>query len=229
MMTVSHNIKSVREKIAHAAKRAGRNPKDIKIVIAGKYADTKSTLAVIKAGATIIGENREQDLKHKFSRIRHKAQWHFIGHLQRNKVKSVIKIVSMIHSLDRFSLAEELEKQLKSTHKKLQALIEVNTSGEKSKFGVLPNEAIDLSIKCSQFKQLKIVGLMTMGALVKDPEKNRDDFKSLHHLLQKIRSQHFRGANKYKHLSMGTSQDYVVAVEEGATFVRIGRAIFQGT
>lgn len=225
MPSIASNVLEVKQRIAAAAKKPSRNPRDIKLVVAGKYATPMQARQVIKAGVDIIGENREQDLRQKFKIIGNQAHWHFIGHLQRNKVKSVIKMVSMIHSLDSMRLAEELEKRLKQIHKKLPALIEVNTSREKTKHGVAPNEAVSLAQKCSQFKFLKVVGLMTMGALAKDPEANRKHFASLRKLAQKIKNQKIPGV-KMKHLSMGTTGDFEVAIEEGATLIRVGSAIF---
>ena len=226
-MSIATNISSVNDRILSAAKRVNRNPKEIKLVVAGKYVDSQKIREVIKAGAKIIGENREQDLKRKFKAIGNKADWHFIGHLQRNKVKSVIGMVSMIHSLDSFRLAQELEKRLSNKHKKITALIEVNTSNETTKHGLVPNKVMNFAKKFSEFEYLKIVGLMAMGSFVKNAEENRQNFRELRKLLNKINSQQFKGANKYKHLSMGTTQDFEIAIEEGATLVRVGSAIFK--
>lgn len=224
-MELKFNLKSVNSRIIQAAKRTNRNPQQIHLVVAGKYADIPTTQSAIKAGVKIIGENREQDLRNKFKAIGGKVDWHFIGHLQTNKVKSVINIVSLIHSVDSFKLAQKINQQLSLINQQLPILIEVNTSGEYSKQGINPSKTLSFVKKISQFKHLKLQGLMTMGALVKKPEDNRKNFKLLNNLQQKI-STKFNLKN-FNQLSMGTTQDFEVAIEEGATLVRVGSAIFK--
>lgn len=217
MSSITANLKSVKQQIAQAAKKADRNPADIKLVVAGKYADTATTLQAIKAGVKIIGENREQDLKEKFTLIGNKAEWHFIGHLQTNKVKSIVAMVSLIHSVDSLHLAQEIDKQAGKLGKIMPVLIEVNTSGEATKSGVPLAAAAKLVKECQKLPHTKVTGLMTMGSLVDNPEDNRRHFASLKKLAYKL---------NLPELSMGTTQDFAVAIEEGATIVRVGSAIF---
>lgn len=225
-MKIQENLKAIKLRIKLATKRVGRNPKDIQLVVAGKYADVDTTLQSITAGVKIIGENREQDLRQKFKVIGNQVDWHFIGHLQRNKVKSVIKIVSMIHSVNSLRLANELEKRLAKIDKKLPVLIEVNTSGEKTKHGLPPNKVPNLAKLISNFKHLNLVGLMTMGALASHPEENRKNFKTLANLLKQINQLKLPNISLTQ-LSIGTTQDFEIAIEEGATLVRVGSAIFK--
>jgi pyridoxal phosphate enzyme (YggS family) len=225
-MSLKANLNQIKSRIRAAAQRANRNPQNIQLVIAGKYAGVKLTQQAIAAGVKIIGENRAQDLKQKYQTIGNQVDWHFIGHLQRNKVKIVAPIIKLLHSLDSLRLAEKLEQQLKKINKTLPVLIEVNTSQESSKFGVSEAETIDLVQKCSQLPHVKVVGLMTMGALVKKPEENRPNFVDLRQLAQTT-SQKKIPHTSMEHLSMGTTIDFEVAIEEGATLVRLGSALFK--
>ena len=208
-MTIADNLAQIKARIAQAAHRASRDPQDIKLLVAGKYADASQLLQLIKVGQKIIGENRAQDLKAKYAVIGDQAEWHFIGHLQRNKIKDVVPIITLLHSLDSFRLADELEKQLTSISKTLPVLIEVNISAEATKSGIAPNDLPSLINHCRNLSHLKLVGLMTMN-------------QSLHfHALRQL-------AHKYNlpELSMGTSQDFEVAIEEDSTIIRLGRIVF---
>ncbi|MBI4035146.1 MAG: YggS family pyridoxal phosphate-dependent enzyme [Candidatus Chisholmbacteria bacterium] len=216
-MSITNNLASIKTRIITAARRAGRNPKDIRLLVAGKYATADQLLQLIKAGHKLIGENRAQDLKRKYQAIGDQAEWHFIGHLQRNKVKAVLPYITTLHSLDNLRLAQELEKQLVKINKTLPVLVEVNTSREITKSGIYPEDTPQFIKSLSQFPHLKVTGLMTMAAQVTSPEDNRPHFKTLSQLAQ---------TTGLSELSMGTSQDFEVAIAAGATIVRLGRIVF---
>jgi len=203
--------------------KAKKITKDITIVVAGKNRTIKELEEVIKAGATIIGENRAQELLEKYHLLEDKASFHFIGHLQTNKVKDVINKVNLIHSVDSFRLAKEISKQAK---KPISILVEVNTTREKNKFGIPEENLVDFIIKTSKLNNLKIQGLMTMGKFTQNPENNRKYFRKLKKLAELIEHKNIPRV-EMKYLSMGTSQDFEVAIEEGANIVRIGRSIFE--
>lgn len=224
-MSVATNLKLVTQRIRHAAKESGRNHRNVTLVVAGKYANDREMEELIKTGAKVIGENREQDLRRKHALYGNKVDWHFIGHLQRNKVKRVIKIASLIHSVDSLRLIEELEKQLAKINKKQPILLEVNTAGETSKYGTSPKEVIKLAQECSRCRWVKLIGLMTMGGMVENSEHNRKNFRLLKTLAKKISAEKLPNVSM-KHVSMGTTRDFEFAIEEGATLVRVGSAIF---
>lgn len=225
MTSIAQNLKRVKKRIREAAKKVGRNPRDITLVVAGKYADDDQMAQLVSSGAKVIGENREQDLRRKYAKFGNKVDWHFIGHLQRNKVKQVIKIASLIHSIDSPRLIAEMEKQLAKINKNQPILLEINTAGEKSKYGASPKEVVKLAKACNRFKHVKLFGLMTMGGMVNKGEDNRKNFNLLKNLARKIESLKLPNV-LMTHLSMGTTRDFEVAIEEGATLVRIGSAIF---
>jgi len=208
-MSLITNLAKLKAKIAQAAQKAGRNPNQIKLLVAGKYATTDQLLQLIKASQKLIGENRAQDLLRKYASIGNQAEWHFIGHLQRNKVKDVVPIISMLHSLDSFRLADELEKQLAKIGKTLPVLIEVNLAAEATKSGITPDELPNLIHHCRKLPHLQLIGLMTMSRSA--------HFATLRHL-----------AHQYDlpELSMGTSADFEIAIQEGATIIRLGRIVF---
>ncbi len=215
--SISGNLSILKNGIAIAAKKVGRNPNDVKLVVAGKYADAKTLQSAIDAGVKIIGENRAQDLRDKYKIIGDKVEWHFIGALQTNKIKYVAPVATLIHSIDNERLANELEKYLTKINKTLPVLVEINTSGESTKHGVTPEAAGQLAKVCNQLAHINLIGLMTMGAEVDNPEANRSNFRLLKKIADKL---------ALKELSMGTTRDFEVAIEEGATIVRIGSAIF---
>ena len=217
-MSIHHNLITIQEGIRKAAERSGRNFPDIKLVVAGKYADAQTLQEAIEAGVKIIGENKAQDLRDKYKILGDQVEWHFIGHLQSNKVKYVAPIVTLIHSLDSEKLVIELEKYLTKINKRLKILIEVNTSGESTKHGISSEQLEPLATVCKKLTHIKLIGLMTMGADVDNPDNNRPHFRSLKKLADQL---------QLKELSMGTTRDFEVAIEEGATIVRIGSAIFK--
>lgn len=226
MSDIASNLFKVQETIRKAALKAGRKPKDIKLVAVTKTVDSSKIKEAIKAGVTIVGENYVQEAKEKIAQIDHDIQWHMIGHLQTNKAKHAVKLFDMIQSVDSLRLAEELNKQAKRLGTVVKILIQVNVSGEESKFGVSPQGIHSLISQISnKMENLSIQGLMTMPPYFNDPERTRPYFRALRELRDRIVSSEIRNVTLGE-LSMGISNDYEMAIEEGATIVRIGTAIF---
>ena len=222
-MTIAENLRTVRSRIEQAAKLSGREPGEIKIVAATKDVPAHLIKEAIDAGLTDIGENRVQDAKQKFGALKDQsATWHMIGHLQTNKVKAALEIFSVIQSIDSERLADEISLRAQKT---VEVFIEVNTSGEESKFGILPEKAVRLAEHISGLKNLKLAGLMTVGPLTGDEKAIRTSFRMLKSLFGQIKGLNLPSV-ELKYLSMGMSQDFETAIEEGSNLVRIGRAIF---
>ena len=222
MGNIAANIKGIIHKIKLAAERVGRKEESVELVAVTKTVDVSRIKEAIRAGIKIIGENRVQEAREKFKDIGKEVEWHLIGHLQTNKVKYIFDIFSLIHSVDSLSLAEEIQKRAENKGLETDILIEVNLSGEKTKFGILPEKAINFVKDISRFKNINIMGLMTIPPFSESPEDSRKYFKMLRMLRDDIQ----REGIEMKELSMGMSNDFEVAVEEGATMVRIGTAIF---
>jgi len=222
MTSIKENIRKVDERIAHAAHRAGRGVDEISVVAVVKTVPVEKIEEAIAYGIKIIGENRVQEAKQKFTCIGSKADWHMVGHLQTNKVKDALKIFSLIHSLDSLRLAEELEKR---AEKPIDCLIEVNTSKEKTKFGITPESLSDFFESIRNFKNVNVRGLMTIGPgwATSDPEASRPCFRLLHDLRDRLaRESHI----PLPILSMGMTSDFEIAIEEGASMIRVGTALF---
>ncbi len=215
------NLKTVKSNITEAARRVGRNPEAVKLIAVTKTVGADEVERACGLGLKDFGENRVQEAALKVKRFPH-LNWHFIGHLQSNKVKNVLPFYMMIHSLDRISLAEELQKQALRLDKTVDVLVQVNVSGELSKFGLAPAKLPAFLMKLSAFNRLKVKGLMTMAPYVDNPEEARQYFTRL----RLLRDQNATPVRELKELSMGMTNDYIVAVEEGATMVRIGSALF---
>jgi pyridoxal phosphate enzyme (YggS family) len=224
MAIIQENLERVLEKIEKAAGRVGRDPKNIDLVAVSKTVSSQKINEGIKAGIKIIGENKVQEAKSKKDSV-DPVIWHMVGHLQTNKVKHALQIFDMIQSVDSLHLAEEMNKRCQMAGKKIPILIEVNTSGEASKFGCDPQKLPDLVSEISQLKQLEIRGLMTIGLFTDQMDLVRPCFIQLRELSEKIDQLSLEGVSMNQ-LSMGMSSDYEVAIEEGATMVRIGTAIF---
>ena len=228
MTDIAANIEKIRERIAKASKRVNRDPSEIKIVAATKDVPADLISRAIEAGITEIGENKVQEAGPKYEALSSKypnLTWHMIGHLQTNKVKKALEIFSIIHSVDSLRLAEEIDRRAKEAGKKIDILIEVNTSGEITKFGA-PIEAVRQLVRLvSELQNVKVKGLMTVGLLTDDPEKARPSFRMIRDLKEDIDRQKI-GDIEMKYLSMGMTDDFEVAIEEGSNLVRIGRAIF---
>jgi len=220
------NLKEVREEIDRAARRAGRNPAEVQLVAVTKTVSADRIIPVVQEGVVHLGENRVQELTDKYPLLPG-VKWHLIGHLQTNKVKYIIDKVHLIHSLDRWALAEELNKRAHTggTINPLAVLVQVNVSGEASKFGLEPNLVPDFVKEAAALPGLRIMGLMTMAPYETDPERVRPVFRGLRLLAREVDRMGIPGV-LMKHLSMGMSNDFPVAIEEGATIIRVGSSIF---
>jgi pyridoxal phosphate enzyme (YggS family) len=219
------NVEQVRQRVAAAARRSGRDPADVTIIAVTKTRTVEEMQQVVAAGITHLGENRVQELKAKYPAFGGDITWHLIGTLQTNKAKAALEMAGLIHSLDRDSLAEELARLAERRGAPCQVLVQVNVSGEASKHGVDPAELPAFLRRVSRYGVLQVQGLMTMAPLVADPEAARPYFRRLRQLAEALRQEGLPNVD-LKHLSMGMSGDFEVAVEEGATLVRIGTALF---
>lgn len=227
MNEILNNLSHIRERINNACRETGRDPGEVQLLLATKTVPAEKIRIALQAGQTLIAENKVQELKEKYEALKEMPHTsHFIGHLQTNKIKDLLKYdVSCVQSLDRFDLAEKLQQRLKAQNKTLDVLIQVNTSNEESKFGTSPDKAIDLVKQVAQLDTLKIKGLMTIGLFSADAGKIRECFRRLKDIQQKIIALEIPGV-EMKELSMGMSGDLEIAVAEGATLVRVGTAVF---
>lgn len=224
MSTIGKNYISVKERVAAAAVKSGRKPEDIMLVAVSKTKPVEEIKQAVEAGAHILGENKVQEVMAKYDEIPH-VQWHLIGHLQTNKVKYIIDKVKMIHSVDSLKLAEEISKRALKANVIMNVLVEINIGGEASKSGVTPQEAEDLCVEISKLKGIKIKGLMTVAPFVENPQETRVYFKKMNKLFVDIRAKNYDNIDMV-YLSMGMTNDFEVAIEEGANIVRVGTAIF---
>ncbi|HEY8344104.1 MAG TPA: YggS family pyridoxal phosphate-dependent enzyme [Bacillota bacterium] len=229
-MDLAKNLQAVQERINRAASRAGRDPKDIKLLAVTKTVGVDQIEELLRLGQMDLAENRVQDALKKQEALREKLphqsyHMHLIGSLQRNKVRMVVGRFDLIHSVDRWSLAQEINKRGQELGLQVPVLLQVNVSGEETKHGLAPAELRSFYAKVTELSNLIVCGLMTMAPYVPDPEVTRPIFRGLRELFHEIKREYQPGA-EWRHLSMGMSNDYEVAVEEGATLVRIGSAIF---
>lgn len=225
MSVIEDNIREIRENIAEGALKSGRNPSEIKLMAVTKTVDDDRILEAIEFGVDIMGENYIQEAKRKIEKMDVDVKWHMIGHLQSNKAKYAVRLFDMVHSIDRMGLATELNKRSAAVGRMTDILVEVNVSGEESKNGISMDDAPDVIRQISSLENLSIRGLMTMPPWFDDPEDARPYFVALRELRDKIIDENIKDV-EMRELSMGMSGDYRVAVEEGATIVRIGTAIF---
>ncbi len=224
MSSIRENVLRVKEAIEKTAERAGRKPDEIRLVAASKTVDVQRIRAAIEAGVSILGENYVQEAKKKIEAVDKPAAWHFIGHLQKNKAKYAVKLFEMIQSLDSVALAEELDRRAGQVKRRMEVLVEVNLSGETSKWGVGEGEAMGLLYRIKELGNLSFQGLMTMPPYFEDPEDSRPYFVRLRKLVERIVEEGVYSGRM--ELSMGMSNDFLVAIEEGATLVRVGTAVF---
>lgn len=226
-MKINENLADIRTRIARAAQKSGRKPEDITLIGVTKTIGVDHIGALLDCGVGAIGENRVQELLQKYDSFTNRAippSWHLIGHLQTNKVKYIIDKVAMIHSVDSIKLAEEIDRHAKKIGKYMDVLIEVNVGGEESKFGICPKEVYEFSGELVKFTNIRLRGLMTVAPFVQKSEENREIFKKMRHLVIDIAGK--MSNNEKTELSMGMTNDYEVAIEEGATMIRIGTGIF---
>ena len=223
-MEIAERLRSVEERIAKAAERAGRDPSEITLVAVSKTVEPERIRQAVGAGVQVLGENRVQEARDKIKELGRIAQWHMIGHLQKNKAKYVAELFDMLHSLDDLPLLDALCKRLEKLGKEaFPTLIEVKLSPEETKHGCDPRELLALAKEASSRPQVKLLGLMTIAPYSEDPEVARPCFRRLRELRDEL--QDSLGV-ALPHLSMGMSGDFEVAIEEGSTMVRIGTAIF---
>ncbi|MFE8698995.1 YggS family pyridoxal phosphate-dependent enzyme [Cytobacillus sp. FJAT-54145] len=220
-MSVKDNLKNIQENIIAACSKANRNAEEIKIIAVTKYVSIDRAIEAVEAGVTHLGENRDDGLLSKWEELKDKPTWHFIGSLQTRKVKNVIDKVDYIHSLDRLSLAKEINKRATRT---INCLVQVNVSGEESKHGMEPEAVCDFVKQLEGCPNIHVAGLMTMAPFTEDESMIRDCFRRLKNLQLEVKNLKldFASCNE---LSMGMSNDYRLAIEEGATMVRIGTAL----
>lgn len=224
-MSVTENLKRVKERIEKACQRSGRRAEEIQIVAVSKTVEVARINEAIAAGIKIIGENRVQEAWPKFQAIGPTVRWHMVGHLQSNKVKRVLQFVDMIQSVDSIHLAKEIQRQAEKLDRTVDVLVEVNTSGEATKFGFSPDDTAVAIEEIANFSQLHIKGLMSIGAFLPNPEDVRPCFKLLRNLRDEVMNKQIDRV-EMNILSMGMTDDFEVAIEEGSNMVRIGRAIF---
>ncbi|MGE8079288.1 YggS family pyridoxal phosphate-dependent enzyme [Peribacillus loiseleuriae] len=223
-MRVADNKTIIDEKINAACQKSGRNRNEITIVAVTKYVSVERANEAIEAGLYHLGENRDEGLLNKYAVLGAKPIWHYIGSLQTRKVKNIIDKVEYIHSLDRISLAEEIEKR---ATKPIKCLVQVNVLGEESKHGITPLETLSFIRNLESFSNIQIAGLMTMAPLTEDENKLRACFKKLKELQKEVQAANMTHAPCME-LSMGMSNDYTIAIEEGATMIRVGTALVGG-
>ena len=222
MSGIRENLLRVTERIEKAAQNAGRNLKDIRLVAVSKTVETDRIREAIEAGVTILGENYVQEAQKKIEEIGKLVSWHFIGHLQSNKAKVAVRLFDTIHSVDSVALAEELNRRAQQANQKIPVMIEVNLSGETTKFGTEEEKVTTLVQGVLKLDHLSLEGLMTMPPYFDDPEMSRPYFVQLRDLKERL----VKGGIPLKELSMGMSNDFEIAIQEGATYVRVGTAIF---
>ncbi|MCX7710148.1 MAG: YggS family pyridoxal phosphate-dependent enzyme [Clostridia bacterium] len=222
---IRENLKQIQERVAKAAQRSGRTPEDINIITVTKTVGIDRIKTVVDEGFYHLGENRVQELCEKYDNLSKECKWHLIGHLQTNKVKYIADKVSMIHSVDRLELASEIQKRSAQIGKTMDILVQVNVSGEESKFGIAPENAMKFIKELSLLKNIKVRGLMTIAPYVENPEDIRGVFKGLRKIFIDIQKENIDNIDM-TFLSMGMSNDFEVAIEEGANLVRIGTSIF---
>lgn len=222
---VQEQLNEVRQKIVQACERAGRNPSEVKLIAVSKTKPVSMIEEAIAYGQTVFGENKVQELCDKIPQLPANLEWHLIGHLQRNKVKYIVDKVALIHSVDTVRLAKQISQEAVKAGVTVQILLEVNVAREESKFGFMEEEVEEAVREIAAFPNIQIVGLMTIAPFVADPEENRIYFKKLHQLCVDINKKNIDNI-RMSELSMGMTGDYEVAIEEGATMVRVGTGIF---
>ena len=222
---INDNLAHVKERVKAACMRSGRNPDDVTILAVSKTKPAEDIMALYEAGQRDFGENYVQELREKHEKLPSDIRWHMIGHLQRNKVKYIADFIEMIHSVDSAALALTIEKEAAKHDRVIPVLIEVNVAGEESKYGVTPDEVPERARVIGDLPHVSLRGLMTSAPLVRDPEEDRAVFRKLAQLGVDMNLENDNNV-KVDVLSMGMSNDFEVAVEEGSTCVRVGTVIF---
>ncbi len=225
MVDVAANCRKILEQIRETATRCGRDPAEVKLLAATKSQGVPQIRAAMEAGVRLFGENYVQEAKAKKEAIQEPAEWHMIGHLQRNKVKMALNVFGLIQTLDSVGLARELDKEGKKRGERVRAFVEVNLGGEQAKSGIAKHEVVFLLQEVGHLSHLRVEGLMAVPPFKESPEEMRPFFRALRELQMELKRLKIPNVEP-KELSMGMTHDYQVAIEEGATLVRIGTAIF---
>ncbi|MCH4890232.1 YggS family pyridoxal phosphate-dependent enzyme [Acidaminobacter sp. JC074] len=224
MEYIKNNLDEVEERIQAACKRAGRDRSEVQLIAVSKTVEADVMNASIDFGVTDLGENRVQEIRRKYDDVK-AAKWHLIGHLQTNKVKYIIDKVDLIHSVDSYRLAEEISKRAEKHDKIMSILLQVDMANEAQKFGVDSDEVKSLLDEILKLEHVKVEGLMFIAPFVSDPEEVRDYFKSMKNLFDELKANRHERL-ELKHLSMGMTNDFEVAIEEGATLLRVGTGVY---
>ena len=219
------NLQEVEERIQEACRRAGRDRSEVTLVAVSKTKPVSMLKEAYDLGVRVFGENKVQEIREKYEALPKDIEWHMIGHLQTNKIKYIADKVSLIHSVDSLRLAETIEKEAVKHNRIVDILLEVNVAEEESKFGIKTSEVLALAENVVQLPHIRLRGLMTIAPFVENPEKNRAIFANLHELYVDIKDKNIDNGT-VSILSMGMTNDYEVAIEEGATMVRVGTGIF---
>ena len=219
------NLQEVEERIQEACRRAGTDRSEVTLVAVSKTKPVSMLKEAYDLGVRVFGENKVQEIREKYEALPKDIEWHMIGHLQTNKVKYIADKVSLIHSVDSLRLAETIEKEAVKHNRIVDILLEVNVAEEESKFGIKTSEVLALAENVVQLPHIRLRGLMTIAPFVENPEKNRAIFANLHELYVDIKDKNIDNGT-VSILSMGMTNDYEVAIEEGATMVRVGTGIF---
>ena len=225
MSSIKENIENINAKIEAACQRSGRKREEVLFLVVSKTIDVPRIKEAVACGMTSLGENKVQEIMDKYEPMGEGIKWHLIGHLQTNKVKYIVGKTALIHSVDSLKLAETIEKEAAKKNCIQDILVEVNVAQEESKFGLKVDEVIPFIEKISQFQHICVKGLMTIAPFVENPDDNRPVFANLHKLSVDIMNKNIDNVN-VSILSMGMTNDYEVAIEEGATMVRVGTGIF---
>jgi pyridoxal phosphate enzyme (YggS family) len=224
--SIAENVARVKARMEQAARRAGRDPSEVRLVAASKMVDSARIRAAIASGVEILGENYLQEARQKIGQLgAHAAEWHCIGALQRNKVRYIFDLFSMVHAVDRLELAEEINRRGERLDRHMAVLLEVNLGGELTKSGFTPQALMEQVEKLAPMSHLQVRGLMTIPPPAPSPEAARPFFQELRELRERLTQRGIEGLALHE-LSMGMTADFEVAIEEGATLVRIGTAIF---
>ncbi|MDO4304469.1 MAG: YggS family pyridoxal phosphate-dependent enzyme [Bacillota bacterium] len=222
---IKENLELVSENIKRSCENSGRSPEDVTLIAVSKTKPVSALMEAYNCGCREFGENKVQELVEKYEAMPSDIRWHMIGHLQRNKVKYIVDKVFLIHSVDSLRLAEEISREAVKKQVEVSILIEINAAGEDTKYGVSPSEALPLIKEIAVLPGIHIKGLMTIAPYVENPEENRQYFELLRQLAVDISSKNIDNISMNV-LSMGMTGDYMVAVEEGASYVRVGTGIF---
>lgn len=223
-MSIKENLEMINSKISAAAEKSGRSREDILLLAVTKTIDIPRIHEAVELGLSDLGENKPQEINWKYFEIEN-VRWHQIGHLQTNKVKYIIDKVCLIHSVDSLKLAQEISKRAGAKDVNMEVLVEVNIAGDEAKHGVAPETAEELVKEISSLDNISVAGFMTVAPFVENPEENRKYFRQMRKLFVDIKNKNYNNINM-KYLSMGMTNDYEIAIEEGANIVRIGTGLF---